>query len=136
MIMSSGAKTVSSLPFQSGYHLFFLVLMLWLELPVQRSCERRPLSFVPDLCGKDSSYSALSMMLAKGFLKIDILYHIERTLFLVYWNRCFILSDGFSASRAIIQELVQTLGVGDRQGSLACCSPWGRKELDTTEQLN
>ena len=25
------------------------------------------------------------------------------------------------------------LGVGDGQGSLACCSPWGRKELDTTE---
>ena len=22
------------------------------------------------------------------------------------------------------------------QGSLACCGPWGRKELDTTEQLN
>ena len=29
-----------------------------------------------------------------------------------------------------------TLGVGDRQGGLACCSSWGRKELDTTEQLN
>ena len=29
-----------------------------------------------------------------------------------------------------------TLGVGDGQGSLACCSPWGRKELDTTELLN
>ena len=28
------------------------------------------------------------------------------------------------------------LGVGDGQGSLACCSPWGHKELDTTEQLN
>ena len=27
-------------------------------------------------------------------------------------------------------------GVGDGQGSLACCSPWGRKELDTTKQLN
>ena len=26
--------------------------------------------------------------------------------------------------------------VGDGQGSLVCCSPWGRKELDTTEQLN
>ena len=25
---------------------------------------------------------------------------------------------------------------GDGQGSLACCSPWGHKELDTTEQLN
>ena len=27
-------------------------------------------------------------------------------------------------------------GVGDGQGSLACCSPWGRKESDMTEQLN
>ena len=29
-----------------------------------------------------------------------------------------------------------TLGVGDGQGGLACCDSWGRKELDTTEQLN
>ena len=27
-------------------------------------------------------------------------------------------------------------GVGDGQGGLACCSSWGRKELDTTERLN
>ena len=33
-------------------------------------------------------------------------------------------------------EFQQTLGNGEGQGSLACCSPWGRKELDTTEQLN
>ena len=32
-------------------------------------------------------------------------------------------------------EFKQTLGVGDGQGSLACYSPWGRKELDTTERL-
>ena len=25
---------------------------------------------------------------------------------------------------------------GDGQGGRACCSPWGHKELDTTEQLN
>ena len=30
----------------------------------------------------------------------------------------------------------QALGVGDGQGSLACCSPWGHKESDMTEQLN
>ena len=30
----------------------------------------------------------------------------------------------------------QALGVGDGQGSLVCCSPWGRKESDTTERLN
>ena len=29
-----------------------------------------------------------------------------------------------------------TPGVGDGQGSLACCGSWGRKESDTTEQLN
>ena len=33
-------------------------------------------------------------------------------------------------------EFEQTPGDGDGQGSLACCSPWGHKELDTTEQLN
>ena len=29
-----------------------------------------------------------------------------------------------------------TPGIDDGQGGLACCSPWSRKELDTTEQLN
>ena len=33
-------------------------------------------------------------------------------------------------------ECEQTLGAGDGQGSLACCSPWGRKESDRTERLN
>ena len=33
-------------------------------------------------------------------------------------------------------EFGQAPGVGDGQGSLACCSPWGSKELDTTEWLN
>ena len=30
----------------------------------------------------------------------------------------------------------QAPGVGDGQGGLACCSPWGCKEPDTTERLN
>ena len=34
------------------------------------------------------------------------------------------------------QEFEQALGVGDGQGGLACCSPWGCKELDMTERLN
>ena len=33
-------------------------------------------------------------------------------------------------------EFEQALGVSDGQGRLVCCSPWGCKELDTTEQLN
>ena len=35
-----------------------------------------------------------------------------------------------------MDEFEQALGVGDGQGSLASCDPWGGKESDTTEQLN
>ena len=31
-------------------------------------------------------------------------------------------------------ECEQAPGDGEGQGSLACCSPWGRKELDMTER--
>ena len=33
-------------------------------------------------------------------------------------------------------EFEEAPGAGDGQGSLMCCSPWGHKELDMTEQLN
>ena len=42
-------------------------------------------------------------------------------------------SDGIINS---MDKFEQTLGDRDGQGSLACCSPWGHKESDTTEQLN
>ena len=41
--------------------------------------------------------------------------------------------DGFTD---LMDVNLSTLRVGDGQGSLACCSPWGHKELDTTECLN
>ena len=33
-------------------------------------------------------------------------------------------------------EFKQTLGDSEGQGTLACCSSWSRKELNTTERLN
>ena len=33
-------------------------------------------------------------------------------------------------------DFEQSPGVGDGQGGLECCSPWDRKELDKTQQLN
>ena len=39
--------------------------------------------------------------------------------------------DGITA-----HEFEQTLGDSEGQGTLACCSPWGHKELNMTEQLN
>ena len=41
--------------------------------------------------------------------------------------------DGITDS---MDEFEQAPGVGDGQGRLACCSPWGRKESDMTEELN
>ena len=36
----------------------------------------------------------------------------------------------------ITNTMNMSLRVGDGQGGLACCDSWGRKESDTTEQLN
>ena len=36
----------------------------------------------------------------------------------------------------LMDKFEQDLGVGDGQGSLACCSPWGCKESDMTELLS
>ena len=33
-------------------------------------------------------------------------------------------------------EFEETLGVGDEQGGLACCGPWGCEESEMTEELN
>ena len=44
---------------------------------------------------------------------------------MVGWHHGF---DGHESEKA--------LQIGDGQGSLACCSPWGHKELDMTELLN
>ena len=38
--------------------------------------------------------------------------------------------------RLDIREFEWTLGVGDGQGGLVCRNSWGRRESDTTEQLN
>ena len=35
-----------------------------------------------------------------------------------------------------LNEFKQAPVVADGQGGLGCCSPWGRKELDMTDQLN
>ena len=49
------------------------------------------------------------------------------------WQRMRWL-DGISDSMDI--EFEQALGLGDGQGGLICCSPWGPKESDMPEQLN
>ena len=33
----------------------------------------------------------------------------------------------------LVDEFEQALGVGDGQGGVVCCSPWGLKESDMTE---
>ena len=44
--------------------------------------------------------------------------------------------DGWMASLSQWTWVWVNSGVGDRQGSLACCSPWGHQESDMTERLN
>ena len=52
-------------------------------------------------------------------------------------TRCFLeLVMSGQHHRLHGHKFEQAPGVGDGQGSLVCCSPWGCKELDTTWQLN
>ena len=44
--------------------------------------------------------------------------------------------DGWMVSPTQWTWVWASSGVGDGQGGLACCNPWDRKELDTTEKLN
>ena len=46
----------------------------------------------------------------------------------VGWHHRLELLDG--------HEFEQAPGIGDGQGGLVCCSPWGHKESDMTERLN
>ena len=65
---------------------------------------------------------------------------LEKTLMLGDWRQ---EEEGTIEDEIVVwhhrldgHEFEQALGVGDRQGSLACYSTWGRKESDTTEWLN
>ena len=44
--------------------------------------------------------------------------------------------DGWMHHQLNSHEYEKAPGVGEGQGSLACCSPWSRKESDMTEQPN
>ena len=41
-----------------------------------------------------------------------------------------------SITNSMDKSLRKLQEISKGQGSLVCCSPWGHKELDTTEQLN
>ena len=41
-----------------------------------------------------------------------------------------------SITDSMDMSLEKALGVGDEQEILACCCPWGYKDLDMTERLN
>ena len=72
-------------------------------------------------------------------LKIELSYDLTIPLLGIYADKT-IIQKGACTSMFITarygHEFEQAPGVADGQGSLVCCSPWGRKELDTTERLN
>ena len=111
-------------------------------LRVPRTARRPNQSILREISPK---YSLEGLMLK---LKLQYLGHLlrrtdslEKTLMLEKiegrrrrgWQRMRWL-DG--TSNSMDNEFEQALGTGDEQGSLACYSPLGRKELDMTERLN
>ena len=52
------------------------------------------------------------------------------------WPRNWTWVSCIAGRRLTLWATREAQGVNDGQGSLACCSPWGHKESNTTEQLN
>ena len=84
------------------------------------------------------SLEGLMLKLKLQYLGHPMLIHLKRPW---CWERLkagerddrgwdFVITDSMDMS------LGAPLGVGDGQGGLACCSSWGHKESDMTEQLN
>ena len=49
---------------------------------------------------------------------------------------CVVLDFSVSMEAFDGHEFEQAPGVGDGQGGLTCCNPWGHKESDMAERLN
>ena len=71
---------------------------------------------------------------------VNVIYHINslkpKSMWSCQWIQKKLLTKFSTPHWLNGHELEQTPRDGEGQGSLACCSPGGHKELDTTEQLN
>ena len=87
------------------------------------------------------AYSLEELMLKLKLQYFDhlmkIIYLLEKTL---TWERLKAGGEGDDRMRwlnsitdSMDMKFKETLGDSEGQGNLACCSPWGCKELDTTE---
>ena len=120
---------------------FFWTLVLGRLLRVPWTARRANQSTLKEI---SPEYSLEGLMLK---LKLQYFGHlIRKTNYLKKpwcWERLKVGGKGTTEDEMVGwhhrcdgHEFEETLGVGDGQGSLACCSPWGCKELDTTKQLN
>ena len=115
-------------------------LWCWRLLRVPCTVRRSQQSILKEM---KPEYSLEGLMLK---LKLQYFGHLmrrinalEKTLMLGNWRqKKRVVDDEMVRQHHRISghEFQQTPGDGEGQGSLACCSPWCHKEMDTTEQLN
>ena len=71
------------------------------------------------------------LMKVKESEKVGLKFNIQKTKIMASGDQRMRWLDGITNS--IDMSLSQLWEFGDGQGGLLCCSPWGRKESDTTE---
>ena len=118
-----------------------LIVVLEKTLRVPSTAWRSNQSIVKEISPK---YSLKGLMLR---LKLQYFGHLMRRTDSLErpwcWERLKVGGEGTTEYEMVgwhhrlnEHEFEQSPGVGDGQGSLACCSPWGHKESDMTERLN
>ena len=79
---------------------------------------------------------------------LDMSYQQNKKICVLSWPSSFVYCNIFKLWHTSVSDFLLPhnfplygytrfyLSVGDRQGCLVCCSPWGCKESDTTQQVN
>ena len=72
----------------------------------------------------------------KWKVKMKLLSRVQLFATTTPWTAAYQAPASMGFSRQEYWSGLPLPSPGDAQGSLMCCSPWGHKESDTTEQLN
>ena len=89
------------------------------------------------LRGKQASYKNINCCYNLLRHKFEYVFPVVSLPFSFSCLGDFIRQETIAGIQSLFEhEFEQALGVGDGQGSLVCCSPWGDRKLDTTASLN
>ena len=119
-----------------GHQFWVRWKLTWIPfIPFMRFSQQVYWGDLPLPCPVEHIFSELSAMTSPSWVALPGMAHSFTELCKAFHHDKAVVHEGYHWCNG--HELGQTLGDGDGQrGLVACCSPRGHKEIDTTGQLN